>query len=247
MTTPKIRGTRKLLEVKKIQPNPWNPNKLTPFMETKLRKSIEHYGFTQELIVREVAPNQFEIIDGQHRHQAAKEIGMAKVPCLNLGTISDAEAKQLCEIFIHLHGEPDLTLEAKLIRSLVEEGVDLPILEETLPFTLDQLTSLHDCIDFDWNQYGSAPDTTPPAAPAKEDGEAEEPAPVTLTQEIPAGPVTLNDGRLAYTVLGLTQLQLDQIMETVAQVRAAEQCDEREALVLICSFYRTNAALVVEP
>ena len=159
MPKPKIRGTRTNILVALIKPNPWNPNQLSDFMEDKLCRSIQEFGFSQSVIVRKLEENSYEIIDGEHRWGAAQRLNMEKIPCLDLGEMSDAEAKQLCEVFIHLHGNPDTKKEAQLIKSLLEdEGLTVTDLAHNLPFTATQIESLYDSLNFDYAAFHKPPE-----------------------------------------------------------------------------------------
>lgn len=48
----------------------------------ELSDSIRAQGVIQPIVVREVAPQQFEIIAGERRWRAARQAGLQKVPCI---------------------------------------------------------------------------------------------------------------------------------------------------------------------
>jgi ParB-like chromosome segregation protein Spo0J len=76
-------------------------------MREKARESIERYGFIDPLLVREVGIRDYEIIDGEHRFDEGKALGMTEFPCVNLGLIDDADAKKLTIVMNELHGQAD--------------------------------------------------------------------------------------------------------------------------------------------
>ena len=45
-----------------------------------LRISIEEDGFTQPIVVWQVADDEYEVVDGFHRHLVGRELGMTHLP-----------------------------------------------------------------------------------------------------------------------------------------------------------------------
>ena len=62
-----------LVELEKLVPNPWNPNKVARPEMDLLRVSIEKSGFCFPIIVMQKDENTYMIVDGFHRHLIAKE------------------------------------------------------------------------------------------------------------------------------------------------------------------------------
>ena len=114
-TTP----TTELIEAKYLRPNPWNPNRMTALMRTKARESIERYGFIDPLLVREVGARDYQIIDGEHRFDEGKALGMTEFPCVNLGLIEDADARKLTIVMNELHGQADPTKLGDLLNDIL--------------------------------------------------------------------------------------------------------------------------------
>lgn len=57
---------------KHISPNDYNPNNVAPPEKKLLLKSIEADGFTQPIVVTQSSPEEYEIVDGFHRHELGK-------------------------------------------------------------------------------------------------------------------------------------------------------------------------------
>ncbi|WP_336218984.1 ParB/RepB/Spo0J family partition protein [Citrobacter amalonaticus] len=55
-----------------IAPNDYNPNNVAPPEKKLLLKSIETDGFTQPVVVTQSGPQEYEIVDGFHRHELGK-------------------------------------------------------------------------------------------------------------------------------------------------------------------------------
>ena len=83
-----------LVEIEKIKPNANQPR--TKFNETELEElagSIKEHGILQPLIVRK-AGEQYEIIAGERRYQAAKIAGLEKVPVI----VKEVDDQEMLEI-----------------------------------------------------------------------------------------------------------------------------------------------------
>lgn len=63
-----------------VTSNDYNPNSVAPPEMRLLRHSIESDGFTQPIVVWEIEPGRYEVVDGFHRHVVGKELGMTHLP-----------------------------------------------------------------------------------------------------------------------------------------------------------------------
>ena len=78
--------------ISKIKPNKNQPRK--EFDELKmeeLKSSIQEKGILQPIAVREIKKNHYEIIAGERRYRAAKEIGLKTIPVYILSVDSESE------------------------------------------------------------------------------------------------------------------------------------------------------------
>lgn len=136
-----------------LLPNPWNPNAVDPINQQKLENSIQIDGIKRPIVVRELDGGQLQIIGGQHRTQAALELGMETVPVINRGKISDAEAKRETLLDNYRYGsdnldrlsellsDPDIGDAARLLDTM-------PIDEEELANYFSHLEAMtHDALD----------------------------------------------------------------------------------------------------
>lgn len=121
-----------------LLPNPWNPNRVDPINQEKLENSIRVDGIKLPILVRETDKG-LQIIDGFHRVQAAKSIGI-EVPVRNLGKISDAAAKKATLIANSRYGENDIDALADLLNSKDFESAE--VLLATLPIDETEIASL---------------------------------------------------------------------------------------------------------
>ena len=149
------------LDISKVVTNPWNPNVQNERQYGAEIESIVAHGFLAPILVRKV-DDSYQIIDGEHRYKALKEIFENNLPTDNLKDLADkkvipavvievddARAKKLTIIMNETRGRADL---AKLGELLNEIKIDLP--EELtlgLPYTDVQLNELMDIAAFDWS------------------------------------------------------------------------------------------------
>lgn len=105
----------------RIDPNPWNPNRMNEDIFKKELASITEFGMVAPVLVRYKGKGRWEIVDGEHRYKACKELGYTHLLCVDLGDLSDQKAKKLTIIANDLRGKSDPNDLAKLIADLAEQ------------------------------------------------------------------------------------------------------------------------------
>lgn len=126
--------------VEEIGLNDWNPKKEDKKNFEKVKKSLETNGFASPLLVRE-KDGKYEIIDGQHRFLAAKELGYKEVYVYNAGDVSDEEAKAMT-----LWMQTQIPFAEDLLAPLV---LELNSLDIELPYTDIEIESFREKIEVD--------------------------------------------------------------------------------------------------
>jgi len=136
----------------------WNYKTDDEAMAAKLAANIKRNGILQASVVYE-AGGKIIVLDGNHRLDAYRKLGIKAAPCLNMGPISEAAAKRIAIELNETHFESDPMRLAETIKELLAEFDDL---EVTFPFTGDQIQGFGDLIDskLDWND-GEAADAEP--------------------------------------------------------------------------------------
>ncbi len=127
------------LAADRLDPNPWNPNRVSEPMFAKLRAYVEREGLVEPLVVRPKG-ERFEILGGFHRWKIARELGWKSVPCVVVD-LDDRRAKILSINLNELKGEPVPSLMAELIHDLSHD-VSLDDLVTQLPYDLADLRDL---------------------------------------------------------------------------------------------------------
>lgn len=128
-----VRGVAKSVAIGLLRANPWNPNKMDPAMYRKELASIRKFGFVDPITVRSVAGG-FEIIDGEHRWRAARELGFAEIPIFSLGPMPDEDAKQLTIVLNETRGKAEPRKLGALLKDLLESESKSDLLD-LLPYS----------------------------------------------------------------------------------------------------------------
>lgn len=122
---------------KDLRPNPWNTNSVPPDAMEKLVASLERHGWVRPVLARKNGPS-LEILGGQHRVEAAKELGHETVPVIVLENVSDDRAKEIGLIDNARYGEDD----ANGLASLMEELGGVMKMAEFLPIGEAEIAAL---------------------------------------------------------------------------------------------------------
>ena len=128
------------LPVKVVVPAGWNPNELSPEMRTRLRRSMERFGFVVPLVVRETSRGRYETVGGSHRLEVVREMGFESVSCVVVG-VDDADAMLLSQCLNRLQGEDNIGLRAELVRRVLAERSTEEVLS-LLPESAESLMAL---------------------------------------------------------------------------------------------------------
>jgi site-specific DNA-methyltransferase (adenine-specific)/modification methylase len=91
MNEPKV--TQRFLPVDLLVLSELNPNRMTEEEFGSLVESMKNAGFLEAnpILARPISDGAYEIVDGEHRWRAAKELGIELVPC-NIRDMDDLEA-----------------------------------------------------------------------------------------------------------------------------------------------------------
>lgn len=81
----------KEVNIDSVRPNTWNPKEYNKTIIEYLKNSIDQMGFKQPLSVRQ--NNGYEILDGEQRWTAMRELGAKTIYIYDNGIVSDEDAK----------------------------------------------------------------------------------------------------------------------------------------------------------
>lgn len=135
-----------------------NPQYLTPHEMEAMKRSIKRDGFVVPILVRPLSGGRYEVVSGNHRLLAAREIGQEKIPAV-VATLNDRDMKRLAINLNTIHGEPNAELLAPFLAEMEDEVLkdihleddllkELIAFDETLEKRLSSL-SVPDSLDID--------------------------------------------------------------------------------------------------
>jgi ParB/RepB/Spo0J family partition protein len=96
----------RMLKPEVLETNPWNCNTMTDEEMGSLEKSLASEGVLNmaPVMVRPLKQaNVYQIVDGEHRVNAAKRLGWSSIPCI-VAELDDRQAKRMCLALNLVHG-----------------------------------------------------------------------------------------------------------------------------------------------
>jgi len=136
------------LPTEKLDPNPWNPNRVSEKDLEKLDQSIQELGAFKPVLVRShpEAEGRYQILAGEHRWKTYKMREEETLPCIDLGTVSDVDAKRITVLDDNSSGEYDSASFADLLSSLPETSLSI------LPYESAEMTALMSVSELDFDK-----------------------------------------------------------------------------------------------
>ena len=152
-----------MLAPDQLTPNPWNTNIVSPENQQKLEESVKRFGVFKPIVVRELANGELQIIGGQHRWEAAQTLGHTEVPVVNLGRISDKQAKEIGLVDNGRYGADDTLQLASLLDDL---GVAPEELASFMPYSESDFSSIFSSVNISLDDLDLPDDAEIPTTPA---------------------------------------------------------------------------------
>lgn len=140
----------KVVKIGQVRPNQWNPKEHDTYEFEKIKKGIGLKGLRLPIIVREIEPEgdiNYEILDGEQRYTACKQLGFDEIIIYNEGKIEDKEAQELT-IWYQQQVPFEEVATAKLVTTIVEKYPDYQ-----LPYTEEEIEAYKKLTEFDWDKY----------------------------------------------------------------------------------------------
>lgn len=139
-----------IVKIDDVRPNKYNPKDKDTDDFKHIKTGIEKKGQRLPIVVRE--NKGFEIIDGEQRWRACKDLNFESVVVYNEGKVSDKEAKELTIWYQQQVPFNEIEL-AGLVADIVTNYDDYE-----LPYDQEQIDDYVKMTDFDWDQYNQAGD-----------------------------------------------------------------------------------------
>lgn len=121
-----VKENSKIVDINVVCFNPWNPKVKRSKEYEKVKESVRVNGLSMPIVVREINDDnyKYQVLDGEQRLTAALDLGFDKIWIVDLGEISDEEAKSKT-IWMEMAVPFDQEQLGKLLVELVDK-VELP-------------------------------------------------------------------------------------------------------------------------
>jgi len=108
-----------------------NPQYLTPHEMKALKASIERDGFLSPILVRPLPEGKHEVVSGNHRAMAAKELGHREIAAV-VAEMDDSQAQRVAVNLNTVHGDPTAELLAPFLAEMSDDVLASVHLDEDL-------------------------------------------------------------------------------------------------------------------
>ena len=88
---------------------------------TALKASIERDGFIAPIVVRKRKGGTYEILSGNHRAMAMRELGRREIACVLIHPCTDAQAARVAVNMNTVHGDPNAELIAPFLAEVSDD------------------------------------------------------------------------------------------------------------------------------
>ena len=111
-----------MVPLAKLLPASWNANRVSAETLPKIRRSIEEFGFVENLVARKhpTSRGKLEVLSGNHRLRLLAELGVAEAPVV-LVEVGDADARILAQALNRTRGEDDPEAYARLLEDVLAD------------------------------------------------------------------------------------------------------------------------------
>lgn len=144
----------KILPIDKLVKADWNYKKDDEDKKEKLKNNIKINGQVENIIVRQLETGFYEVVNGNHRYDAMKELGYIDIIVCDKSPMTLSQAKRIATETNKTRFESDQIKLSELIKELSQDYTPEE-LSQTMPYTLDEINDFIKLTDFDWNQYNT--------------------------------------------------------------------------------------------
>jgi hypothetical protein len=139
------------LETSKLKKAKWNYKTDNPKLLEKLKANIQRNGQIENILVREIKDG-YEVVNGNHRLDALKQLGFKNVVAYNLGKITQASAMRVAIETNETKFDSDPLKVAETLNTILQE-FDLDDSSLTMPFDKTELEEAKRMLNKDLRDY----------------------------------------------------------------------------------------------
>jgi hypothetical protein len=144
----------KEIDISRLLNADWNYKVEDSERSAKLRANIERNGQLENIIVRELPTGLYEVVNGNHRLDVMREIGLNSAFCYNLGVITLQAAQRIAVETNETKFDSDTLKLAELLKSIQGE-FDMADLETTMPYSIEELENFENILNYDFTEPGA--------------------------------------------------------------------------------------------
>jgi ParB-like chromosome segregation protein Spo0J len=100
-----------------------NPQYLSERQVEALKASIDRDGFIAPIVVRKRKPSGYEVLSGNHRVMAMRELGRTEIACCLIHPCDDSRAARIAVNMNTVHGDPNAELIAPFLAEAPDEAL----------------------------------------------------------------------------------------------------------------------------
>lgn len=141
-----------IVEVDKLRRAEWNYKQESEFLTEKLQANLERNGQMENILVRELDDETYEVVNGNHRYDALQRLGVSKIVAYNLGKISKQEAMRIAVETNETKFHSDQIKLGEIVAEIAQE-FQIDDLKNTLPFSAQEIENFINIQEFDWADY----------------------------------------------------------------------------------------------
>lgn len=130
----------------------WNYKTEDSEKSEKLKNNIKRNGQIENLLIRELPTGFFEVVNGNHRLDVMKELGMKTAHVYNFGQLSDRQAMRIAIETNETRFQSDSIKLAELVKD-ISQDFTAEELSTTMPYTVQEIQDMEKLLDFDFDQF----------------------------------------------------------------------------------------------
>ena len=137
------------IDIEKLVKAEWNYKEEDAELQQKLVNNIKANGQIENIIIRELDTGFYEVVNGNHRYDALKELGFDKAIAYNLGKVSQAQARRIAISTNETKFKANQEKFIDLMNELIDE-FSVEDLVQDMPYSEEQLVNFKNLKEFDW-------------------------------------------------------------------------------------------------